>query len=107
MTPEESKMLAEFVRSEMADGVKPLECDIIEWREPNESERPSVINIAGFGPAVKAAAVYDRSQPIKCPVCGHLGMRWGGWFTCDWTGKHIVELQSGDVYVAAEAPKKS
>lgn len=22
-------------------GVKPLECDIIEWREPNESERPN------------------------------------------------------------------
>lgn len=60
-----------------------------------------VINIEGFGPAVKVAAVYDRSQPIKCPVCGRLGMRWGGWFTCDWTGKHIVELQSGDVYVAA------
>jgi hypothetical protein len=23
-------------------GVKPLECDIIEWREPNDAERPNV-----------------------------------------------------------------
>ena len=63
-----------------------------------------VVQIEGFGSAVRIAAQYDRAQPIRCPVCGHNGIRWGGWLTCDWTGKHIVELQTGDVYVRVESP---
>jgi len=63
-----------------------------------------VVTINGFGEAVKVAAVYDQLHPIRCPVCGHLGIRWNGWFTCDATGDHIVWLLTGDVYVRAKSP---
>lgn len=63
----------------------------------------SVLNIEGFGPVVKVVAVYDRSQPFKCPVCGRVATRWSGWLTCDWTARdHIVNLENGDVYVAVK-----
>lgn len=57
------------------------------------------IQIDGFGEAIKVAAIYDESNPIRCPVCGKLGIRWGGWFTCDSTGDHIVLLSTKEVFV--------
>jgi hypothetical protein len=51
---------------------------------------------------------YEKDKS-HCPVCGSVGIPWGGWFSCDGGMQlsHVAVVKTGDVYVRTINPEQA
>jgi hypothetical protein len=50
---------------------------------------------------------YDyTTHGVHCPVCGEVGWRWHGWYTCDGTCHAVAVIATGQVFVPVPASQE-
>lgn len=60
-----------------------------------------IVDIPSLGKRTRApdnVRYRYTDSATMCPICGDIGVPWGGWFTCDSRGCCVALVSTGEVF---------